>query len=86
MSPDLQALAREVGLLPDGSHPAPDTLHWRRKREALARFAVLVAAVEREACAQVAATTCSPAATAFGNGYNQAALDVERAIRARGTP
>lgn len=49
----------------------------------LERFAALVAAAEREACAKVAWRTASPGATLRDDGYNQAALDIEAAIRAR---
>ena len=46
-------LAREVGLLPDNLHPAPQTHHMAQKQKNLERFAALVAAHEREACAKV---------------------------------
>jgi cupin superfamily acireductone dioxygenase involved in methionine salvage len=46
-------LAREVGLLPDNLHPAPQTHHMAQKQKNLERFAALVAAAEREACAKV---------------------------------
>lgn len=46
-------LAREVGLLPDNLHPAPQTHHMAQKQKNLERFAALVAATEREACAKV---------------------------------
>lgn len=39
---------------------------------------------EREACAALAKATCSHEATFFGNGFNTAALEIEKAIRARG--
>ena len=47
-------LAREVGLLPDNLHPAPQTHHMAQKQKNLERFAALVAAHEREACAKLA--------------------------------
>lgn len=47
------AMAREVGLLPDNSHPTPETRAMRKRCEVVKRFAALVAAKEREACAQV---------------------------------
>jgi adenylyl- and sulfurtransferase ThiI len=37
-------LAREVGLLPDNLHPAPQTHHMAQKQKNLERFAALVAA------------------------------------------
>jgi Mg-chelatase subunit ChlD len=46
-------LAREVGLLPDNLHPAPQTHHMAQKQKNLERFAALVAAHEREACANL---------------------------------
>ena len=47
------AMAREVGLLPDNSHPTPETRAMRKRCEVVKRFAALVAAKEREACALV---------------------------------
>jgi hypothetical protein len=46
-------LAREVGLLPDNLHPAPQTHHMAQKQKNLERFASLVVAAEREACAKL---------------------------------
>jgi adenylyl- and sulfurtransferase ThiI len=46
-------LAREVGLLPDNLHPAPQTHHMAQKQKNLETFAALVAAREREACAEL---------------------------------
>lgn len=50
---EIIAMAREVGLLPDNSHPTPETRAMRKRCEVVKRFAALVAAKEREACAQV---------------------------------
>ena len=47
------AIARDVGLLPDNSHPTPETRAMRKRCEVVMRFAALVAEAEREACAQV---------------------------------
>lgn len=41
-------MAREVGLLPDNSHPAPQTRHLVEKQQRIERFAALIAAAERE--------------------------------------
>ena len=49
---DIIKLAREVGLLPDNLHPAPQTHHMAQKQKNLERFAALVAAAEREKVAE----------------------------------
>jgi hypothetical protein len=69
-------LAREVGLLPDNLHPAPQTHHMAQKQKNLERFAALVAAHEREACAKI----CDERERA--NLYN--IKECAEAIRARG--
>jgi len=43
-------------------------------------------AAEREACATIARRTCAAGKTGFDDGYNQAAIDIEKAIRDRGAP
>ena len=53
---EIIAMAKEAGLLPDNSHPAPETRAMRQRTNAVQRFAALVAAAEREACAQVCDT------------------------------
>lgn len=50
MTRDVIELAREAGLLPDNSHPAPETHYIARKKKAVQHFAALVAARERERC------------------------------------
>jgi hypothetical protein len=50
---DIIKLAREAGLLPDNLHPAWQTHHMAQKQKNLERFAALVAAAEREACAKL---------------------------------
>lgn len=37
-------MARDVGLLPENSHPAPETRHTKAKYRAVERFAALVEA------------------------------------------
>ena len=55
MTPEeIIAMAKDAGLLPDTSHPTPETRHMRKKAESVHRFAALVAAKEREACAEIA--------------------------------
>lgn len=55
MTPEeIIAMAKEAGLLPDNSHPAPETRAMRQRANAVQRFAALAAAKEREACALVA--------------------------------
>lgn len=50
---EIIAMAKEAGLLPDNSHPAPETRAMRQRTNAVQRFAALVAekaaAEEREA-------------------------------------
>jgi len=68
---DIIKLAREAGLaegIADGLNG-----EWKAEREFLERFAALVAAAEREACAKVCETF-----------YNHEAKDCAEAIRARG--
>jgi len=48
---EIIAMATEAGLLPDNSHPTPETRAMRKRCEAVKRFAALAAAKEREACA-----------------------------------
>lgn len=38
------SMARDVGLLPENSHPAPETRHTKAKYRAVERFAALVEA------------------------------------------
>jgi hypothetical protein len=55
------------------------------RREALA--GQCAAAIRRKAlqeAAEIARSTCSPGADAYGDGYNRAALDIEDAIRKAG--
>ncbi len=50
---DIIKMARWAGLLPIDIGPTIETWQIRRKEESLVRFAALVAAAEREACAKV---------------------------------
>ena len=70
---DIIKMAREAGLLPIDIGPTIETWQMRRKEESLVRFATLVAAAEREACAKLCEELLP------GNGSRTAA-----AIRARG--
>lgn len=50
MTPEeIIAMAKEAGLLPDNSHPTPETRAMRKRTNAVQHFAALVAAKEREA-------------------------------------
>jgi hypothetical protein len=71
MKEDIIEMAREAGC----SEPAHPMNDWHVSQEALERFAALVAAAEREACAKVCETF-----------YNHEAKDCAEAIRARGEP
>lgn len=51
---DIIKMAKQVGLLPIDIGPTIETWQMRRKEESLVRFAALVAAHEREACAKLA--------------------------------
>lgn len=73
---EIIAMAKEAGLLPDNSHPAPETRAMRQRTNAVQRFAALVAAQEREACAQV----CEK------YGTSVTTKDCATAIRERGKP
>ena len=62
MTPEqITAMAREVGLLPDNSHPAPETRAMRQRSEAVQRFADMVAdkaaARARDECKAACDTT-----------------------------
>ncbi len=72
MKEDIIRMAREAGC----SEPAHPMNDWHVSQEALERFAALVAAAEREACAQVAEDML--------RFYTQAVTGVPQAIRARG--
>ena len=74
-------MAKEAGLLPIDIGPTIETWQMRRKEESLVRFAELVAAHEREACAKV----CEERQEVFQKYYTKglAAMCAE-AIRARG--
>ena len=78
---EIIAMAREVGLLPDNSHPTPETRAMRKRCEVVKRFAALVAAKEREACAEIAEKE-DVASTDDPFGVQSCIAD---AIRARGT-
>ena len=50
---DIIRMAREAGMSCNELHSAPPIITWRGDEDALERFAALVAAAEREACAKV---------------------------------
>ena len=84
---EIIAMAKEAGLLPDNSHPTPETRAMRKRCEVVMRFAALVAEAEREACAQV----CDYYATALDYGsspytHSRECKQAAAAIRARGKP
>ena len=73
---DIERMAIEAG----GGTPEWDGI-WELSGDALQRFAALVAAAEREACAKV----CEETTTAWTEyEYNSACMDCAKAIRARG--
>jgi phosphoribosyl-ATP pyrophosphohydrolase len=78
---DIIKMAKQAGLLPIDIGPTIETWQMRRKEESLVRFAELVAAHEREACAKV----CEERQEVFQKYYTKglAAMCAE-AIRARG--
>lgn len=76
---DIIRMAREVGLLFDNTLRAP-TPRITQKQKDIERFAALVAAAERSACAQV----CDEIANKPSNVVLGVALDCATAIRARG--
>ena len=89
---EIIAMAKEAGLLPDNSHPAPETRAMRQRSNAVQRFAARVAAKEREACAK----DCEEVARKYEEQHRgcypsgmvpaeMGADDCVEAIRARGT-
>ena len=79
---EIIAMAKEAGLLPDNSHPAPETRAMRQRSNAVQRFAALVAAKEREACALLCDRMAQDAALSNRRRFDADAL--ARSIRARG--
>ena len=77
---DVIRMAREAG--DDVEHTLPSDLDF------LERFADLVAAAEREACAKAIENSIGqiPDTSDWANGYIQAAKDIAEGIRARGGP
>ena len=75
---EIIALAREAG--DDVEHTLPSDMDF------LERFARLVAAAEREACAKAIENSIGqiPDTSDWANGYIQAAKDIAEGIRARG--
>lgn len=91
---ELIAMAREADLI--DFRDADDDPHTEQMVEFLERFAAMVAAQEREACAQVCASEEARALynfdndveanRPFWNGGSQIATSCEASIRARGKP
>ncbi len=95
---EIIAMSKEAGMAPhlghtddDGKHhPAVNALKTSVPVEWLERFAALVAASEREACAQVCeaehvgADVCDDCDNDLDETYNRALRDGATAIRARG--
>ena len=75
---DVIELAREAG--DDVEHTLPSDMDF------LERFAALVAAAERGACAKAIENSIGqiPDTSDWANGYNQAAKDIAEGIRSRG--
>lgn len=80
---EITAMAREARLLPDNSHPAPETRAMRQRSEAVQHFAALVAekaaARATEACAVLALDKAGTTDYDYSTCINLA-----DAIRARG--
>ena len=76
---DVIRMAREAG--DDVEHTLPSDLDF------LERFASIVAAAEREACAKAIENSIGqiPDTSEWADGYIQAAKDIAEGIRARGT-
>jgi uncharacterized protein YfcZ (UPF0381/DUF406 family) len=81
---DIISMAREAGFIVDeqSQEMQPNCIFhtWHMVDEGLARFAALVAAAEREACA----TICDEIANKPSNVVLGVAVDCAAAIRARG--
>ena len=78
---DIIRMAREAGLY-SGSPRTPSTGRMIEKR--LERFAELVAAAEREACAKVQEFVCSTGFCRFTLTQTDVGIGDAQAIRARG--
>jgi len=78
---DIIRMAREAGLY-SGSPRTPSTGRMIEKR--LERFAALVAAAEREACARVQEFVCSTGFCRFTLTQTDVGIGDAQAIRARG--
>jgi hypothetical protein len=76
---DIIRMARETAV----QSPSKDTNVWVFGGQELERFAVLVAAAEREACAQVC-EAMRPSKPEFDQRYYQGCTDSAAVIRARG--
>jgi len=76
---DINKLAREAGLLPILNEDAFQKWEWEKTNKVLERFAALVAAAEREACAKV----CEDIDAEY-DGEDVLATWCAAAIRARG--
>ena len=84
-------MAKQAGLLPIDIGPTIETWQMRRKEESLVRFAELVAAHEREACAKACEEVESRAEELWDKfaypedqGMASGARQCATAIRARG--
>lgn len=81
---DIVKMAREVGLIPDNSHPMPQTRYMHAKEESLKRFARLVAAAERERCAKVCEELRRPNYSGETGDWIDGTIACAHAIRALG--
>jgi len=79
---DIIKMAKQAGLLPIDIGPTIETWQMRRKEESLVRFAELVAAHEREACAKVCDNRITNEAGMQREDYEN--RQCAAAIRARG--
>ena len=81
---DIIKMAKQAGLLPIDIGPTIETWQMRRKEESLVRFAALVAAAEREACAMECIKLAHKWTRLGAWGENNEFNDCAAAIRARG--
>lgn len=84
---EIIAMAKEAGLLPDNSHPAPETRAMRKRCEVVKRFAALVAAKEREAILKLIEELDEPSYIGYENPntWDDALIALSALVRARGT-
>ena len=81
---DIIKMAKQAGLLPIDIGPTIETWQMRRKEESLVRFAELVAAAEREACAKLYTTPQEFVLTQTNVGIGERGMQAYEEAKKRG--